>query len=56
MSLLFETPGLYPAWLLCQWDFPSKNTEVGCHFPLQGIFQTQGSNLVSCIAGGFFTI
>ena len=24
---------------------PGKNTEVGCHFLLQGIFQTQGSNL-----------
>ena len=27
------------------WDFPGKNTGVGCHFLLQGIFQTQGSNL-----------
>ena len=26
------------------WDFPSKNTGVGCHFLLQGIFPTQGSN------------
>ena len=26
-------------------DFPSKNTGVGCHFLLQGIFLTQGSNL-----------
>ena len=25
--------------------FSSKNTEVGCHFLLQGIFPTQGSNL-----------
>ena len=25
--------------------FPSKNTGVGCHFLLQGIFPTQGSNL-----------
>ena len=24
--------------------FPSKNTGVGCHFLLQGIFLTQGSN------------
>ena len=23
-------------------DFPSKNTGVGCHFLLQGIFMTQG--------------
>ena len=26
-------------------DFPGKNTEVGCHFLLWGIFPTQGSNL-----------
>ena len=24
------------------WDFPGKNTGVGCHFLLQGIFPTQG--------------
>ena len=27
------------------WDFPGKNTGVGCHFLLQGIFLTQGLNL-----------
>ena len=26
------------------WNFPGKNTEVGCHFLLQGMFLTQGSN------------
>ena len=26
-------------------DFPGKNTGVGCHFLLQEIFLTQGSNL-----------
>jgi len=26
------------------WDFPAKNTGVGCHFLLQGIFLAQGSN------------
>ena len=26
------------------WNFLSKNTRVGCHFLLQGIFLTQGSN------------
>ena len=36
--------GLYPAWVLCSWNFPGKNTGVGCHFLLQGIFPTQGSN------------
>ena len=29
---------------LCPWDFPGKRTGVGCHFLLQGIFMTQGSN------------
>ena len=28
---------LQPAKLLCPWNFPSKNTWVGCHFLLQGI-------------------
>ena len=32
-------------WFLCPWDFPGKNTGVGCHFLLQGIFPTsQGLN------------
>ena len=35
---------LWPGRLLCPWDFPGKNTEVGCHVLLQGIFPTQGSN------------
>ena len=33
-------------------DSPGKNTGVGCHALLQGIFPTQ----VSRITGGFFTI
>ena len=36
--------GLGPARLLCPWDSPVKNTRVGCHFLLQGIFLTEGSN------------
>ena len=36
--------GLQPARLLCPWNSPGKNTGVGCHFLLQGIFPTQGSN------------
>ena len=35
---------LWPAWLLCPWDSPGKNTGVGCHALLQGIFPTQGLN------------
>ena len=34
-----------PTRLLCPWSLPGKNTGVGCHFLLQGIFPTQGSNL-----------
>ena len=30
--------------LLCPWDSPGKNTAVGCHALLQGIFPTQRSN------------
>ena len=30
--------------LFCQWNSPGKNTGVGCHSLLQGIFLTQGSN------------
>ena len=37
--------GLQPARLLFSWDSPGKNTGVGCHFFLQGIFLTQGLNL-----------
>ena len=37
--------GLWSTRLLCPWDLPGKNTEMGCHALLQGIFPTQGSNL-----------
>ena len=36
--------GLYPASLLCPWNSPGKNTSVGSHSLLQGLFPTQGSN------------
>ena len=28
----------------CPWNSPGKSTGVDCHFLLQGIFPTQGSN------------
>ena len=31
--------------LPCPWDYSSRNTEVGSHFLLQGIFLTEGSLL-----------
>ena len=55
---LFATPWTVATRLLCSWDFPGKNTGVECHFLLQGIFPTQGSNQVfcgSCITCRFFT-
>ena len=36
--------GLEPIRLLSPWDSPGKDTGVGCHFHIQGIFPTQGSN------------
>ena len=45
MSDSLQSHGLKPAWLLCPWSFAGKNTGVGCHFLLQGIFLTQGLNL-----------
>ena len=33
-----STPGF------CPWDSPGKNTGVGCHCLLQGVFPTQGLN------------
>ena len=40
----FATPWSVPTRLLCPWDFPGKNTGVGCHFLLWRIFLTQGLN------------
>ena len=37
-------PWLQLTRLFCPWDFPSKNTGVGCHFLPQGIFTTQRRN------------
>ena len=42
--LTLQPHGLWPARLLSSWDFPGKNTGVGCHSLLQEIFLTQGSN------------
>ena len=43
---LFVTPmGCSPPGSFVHKDSPGKNTGVGCHALLQGIFKTQGSNL-----------
>ena len=41
---LLQPHGLQPDRLLCPWDSLGKNTGVGCHSLLQGIFPTQESN------------
>ena len=41
---LFATHGLQPTRLFCPWNFPGKNTGVGCQFLFQWILPTQGSN------------
>ena len=53
---LFVT--LWPTRFLCPCGFSVKNTGLGCHFLLQGVFPTQGSNqnlLHPLTAGRFFT-
>ena len=40
----FRLNGLLPARLLCPWDFSGKDTGMGCHFLLQGVFLTEGLN------------
>ena len=37
--------GPQATWFFCPRDSPGRNNWVGCHFLLQGIFPTQGSNL-----------
>ena len=60
MSDSLRPRGLQPARLLWPWDSPGKNTGVGCHALLRGMFLTRGSTRVSCMAscigGGFFTV
>ena len=43
-------------WLNRPWDSPGRNTGVGGHFRLQGIFPTQWLNPVSHIAGRRFNL
>ena len=52
---------LWPARLLCPWNFPGKNTGVGYHwsglpFPSPGDLPDPGIKSASpALAGGFFT-
>ena len=42
---LCDPHGLQPARLLCPWNFLGKDTKVGSHSLLHGIFLNQGMNL-----------
>ena len=44
VSNSLQPQGQLPARLLCPWEFPGKNTGVGCHFLVQRTFLTQGLN------------
>ena len=45
--------GLEPTRLLCPWNFPGKNTGVGCHFLLQGFSWPRDWTHISYIASMF---
>ena len=45
LRMTLQSHELQPARLLHPWNSLGKNTRVGCHFFLQGIFLTQGSKL-----------
>ena len=44
VSISLRACGRQPTRLLCPWNSPGKNPEVGCHTLLQGIFLTKGLN------------
>ena len=53
---LFETPWTVAHQAPLSLDSPGKNTEVGCHALLQGIFSDPEIEPASpALAGGFFT-
>ena len=52
---LLRLHGLQPARLLRPWDFPGKNTGVGCHFLLQASLpELRIKPMSSAFAGRFF--
>ena len=59
LCLTLRPHELQPTRFLCPSNFLGKNTRVGCHSLLQGIFPAQESNLgrprLRAWEGGFFT-
>ena len=53
MSDSLQHYDLWPTRLLCPWDSLGKNTEMGCHFFLEGLLPPQGLNphLLHCLVG-----
>ena len=56
VSDFLQTYELYLARLLCLWNHPGKNTEVGSHSLLQGISWPRDWTWISSIADRFFII
>ena len=58
-STLWDLMDCSPPGSAVHGDSPGKNTGVGCHAPIQGIFLAQESNPLSLVspalASGFFT-
>ena len=56
---LLQPHGLQYTKFFCSWDFPGKNTGMGCHFLLQGNLPNPRIELLSlsspALAGRFFT-
>ena len=48
MSDSLPAHALWPARLLCVWNFPGKNTGVGCHFFSRGSSRPMDQTCVSC--------
>jgi len=46
--------GCKPARILSPWDFPGKNTGVGCHFLPRVSSRPRDQSHISGLAGGFF--
>ena len=59
LCLILAAPWAVAHQLLCPWDFPDKNTGVGCHIPSsRGSSWPRDQTCISCISyisGRFFT-
>ena len=56
LSSSLQPCGLLALQAVCPWNCPGKDTGVDCHFLLQEIFLTQGSNPGLHTGGRFFIV